>query len=111
MAAAMLLPFLALCLIPPTAMLDRDSSGSLVLVLCSGDGPVEMTVDLGSGTPQTNQRCDWALAHDTVLEAPPFALPTGEVSFQRATPARAATLWHPAYDPRDLWARGPPILV
>jgi hypothetical protein len=108
---AMLLPFLALCLLSPSAMLGRDSSGTLTMVLCTGDGPVEIAIAPGTGTPQTKQRCDWATAHSSVLENAPFALPTGTLAFHRAAPALATADWHPAYDPRNLWARGPPALA
>ena len=48
-ATLMLMPFLALCLLSPAAMLERNASGLLVMVLCTGDGAVEMAVDLGTG--------------------------------------------------------------
>ena len=115
LAALLLLPFLALCLLSPAAMLERGSSGALVMVLCTGDGPVEMTVDLGTGhdtgTPQTKQRCDWATAHAAVLDVAPIALPSATAAYHRAAPALAIALWRAAHDPRNLWARGPPNLV
>ena len=110
-AVLMLLPFLALCLLSPAAMLDRDASGKMVLVLCTGDGPVEMAVDLGTGPPQTKQRCDWAAAHTASVFSAPFALPVWASTPGRATTATATAEWHPAFDPRNLWARGPPSLV
>ena len=111
--ALLLLPFLALCLLSPAAMLERNTSGALVLVLCTGDGPVEMTLDLGTGTdaPQTNKRCDWAAAHPTALDVAPFTLPVAAATFDRAAPTLANPAWYPAHDPRNLWARGPPTLV
>lgn len=112
--ALMLVPFLTLCLLSPAAMVERNASGSLVMVLCTGDGPVKMMVDLGTGTggaPQTKQRCDWATAHAAALNAAPFALPSAAVGHHRAAPELAAALWYLAYDPRNLWARGPPALV
>ena len=110
-ATLMLMPFLALCFISPAAMLERGASGLLVMVLCTGDGAVEMAVDLGTGAPQTKQRCDWAAAHATVLDAASFALPTAAVTHHRATATLANPVWRAAYDPRNLWARGPPDLV
>ena len=110
-ATLMLMPFLALCFISPAAMLERGASGSLVMVLCTGDGTVEMAVDLGTGAPQTKQRCDWAAAHAAVLNVAPFALPSATAAYHRAAPALAIALWRAAYDPRNLWARGPPDLV
>ena len=115
LATLLLMPFLALCLLSPAAMLERDASGLLVMVLCTGDGPVEMTVDLGTGhdtgTPQTKQRCDWAAAHAAVLNVAPIALPTAAVTHHRATATLANPDWRAAHDPRNLWARGPPNLV
>lgn len=110
-ATAMLMPFLALCLISPAAMLERGASGKMVLVLCTGDGAVEMTVDLGTGAPQTKQRCDWAAAHTASVYTAPFTLPLWANPPGRATAATTTVLWHPAFDPRNLWARGPPSLV
>ena len=114
-ATLMLMPFLALCVMSPAAMLERNASGLLVMVLCTGDGAVEMAVDLGTGNktdaPQIKQRCDWAAAHATVLDAAPFALPTAAVTHHRATATLANPVWRAAFDPRNLWARGPPNLV
>ena len=114
-ATLMLMPFLALCFISPAAMLERGASGSLVMVLCTGDGAVEMAVDLGTGNktdaPQTKQRCDWAAAHAAVLNVAPIALPTAAVTHHRATATLANPDWRAAHDPRNLWARGPPNLV
>ena len=110
-ATAMLVPFLALCLLSPGAMLERDATGTLTMVLCTGDGPVEMTVDLGTGAPKSKQRCDWAAAHSDVVHHAPYEISPSLLAFHGAAPARATALWHPAYDPRNLWARGPPVPV
>ena len=115
LATLLLMPFLALCVMSPAAMLERNASGLLVMVLCTGDGAVEMAVDLGTGNktdaPQTKQRCDWAAAHAAVLNVAPIALPTAAVTHHRATAPLANPDWRAAHDPRNLWARGPPSLV
>lgn len=107
----MLLPFLALSLLSPSVMAIQGGDGGVMMVLCTGDGPVEMMVDLGTDAPKVDPTCDWANAQVSVLAATTFT-PVLRAQTYRSTQADHATsLWHPAYDPRNLWARGPPNLA
>ncbi|PTE15541.1 hypothetical protein [Pseudogemmobacter blasticus] len=68
MAWVLLVPFLLMSLISPAVMPARADDGTLTLVLCTGDGPVEMTIDLATGAPAKKapdgspDRCAWACA-------------------------------------------------
>ncbi len=111
---ALVLPFLALSLLPQGFMPQRDAAGGMVLVLCTPDGPVELTVDLSTGQPHKkagNSPCDWSVAQAAPLMPQAASLPLPP---QTTLPALAATetdLWRPAHDPRGIWARGPPSLT
>ncbi|MCW1918924.1 hypothetical protein NX862_09160 [Rhodobacter sp. KR11] len=93
----------------------EDASGQMVMVICSGDGPMMMVLDPQTGElrqapPSTTKSgCHWASADVAVV---PVSLPV-----VIAAPVRAVShvtesdLWRPAHDPRGLWARGPPRLM
>lgn len=109
----MLLPFLALSLIAQGLMPGRAADGTIALVLCTPQGPLETVIDLVTGQPvrhpaTTDDRCQWAGAH------PVFALPEVQ-PVSRASPlvgqvslATAHVLWRPGFDAKGLHARGPP---
>jgi hypothetical protein len=109
---AMVLPFALLSLLPQGFMPDRNAAGDMVLVLCTPDGPVELTLD-ANGQPVSKVKpapCHWAEAAGVVLTAPVvLALPGAGVG--RVMAATEADLWRPAYDPLGIWARGPPALI
>jgi hypothetical protein len=88
---AMLAPFLLLSLLPSAAMPAIAPDGSLTMVLCTPDGPVEMVMDLATGQPIEKQhpegksdRCDWASSLVTDDLSP--ALPTLPARSLTATP-------------------------
>ncbi|WP_199257517.1 DUF2946 family protein [Paracoccus binzhouensis] len=61
------LPFLLLSLIVPGTMLARDAQGGVTVVLCAGDGVVEMIMaadgslsPVGKAPHGDHRPCDWA---------------------------------------------------
>ncbi|RGP38331.1 hypothetical protein [Pseudotabrizicola alkalilacus] len=112
---ALVLPFLLLSLIAPGYMPVRDADGTLRMVICAEGGPVEVVLDLNTGEPvqpaPEDNRCDWAqMAVAHLVVAQPLPRPPLVVLVLLA-PALPDDLWHPAHDPRGLYARGPPILT
>ena len=106
----MVLPFVALSLLPQGFMPDRDASGALVVVLCTPDGPINMVT--GEGEEGASRApCHWSLAHAAVLPVQPVTLPLPPQDATLALTASTADLWRPAYDPLGIWARGPPALI
>ena len=111
------LPLLALGLFPAGVMPTLGSDGGMVLVLCSGDGPMLMTVDPATGTfkkappsaPKT--ACDWAMAQAGGTLPAAMTLPLPPQNLVRAAPALASLDYRPAHDPRGIYARGPPSLI
>jgi hypothetical protein len=112
-----LLPFLGLSLLPQGVMPGRSAEGTLTLTLCSGDGPVDVTIDLATGEPlapghgKVSQTCDWAMGQVAALVgAEPVA--NGPLQVLRPFDTAPETFaYRPAHDPRGLWARGPPSLI
>lgn len=97
---ALLAPFLLLSLLPSSAMPARAADGTLTMVLCTGDGPIEMMMDLATGQPVKPQpakpppegktdHCDWASGQFTadLTAAPSAALALTLVSPPAAAPA------------------------
>ena len=108
----MLLPFLALSSLPSGVMPGRSVAGSLTLVLCTADGPREMTVDLGGDHPGAAQQgCPWALAHVALVlpDAAPTARPV--VVLPRDVVRVQPTDLLPAAIPGPRTARAPPALA
>ncbi len=108
-----LLPFLALSLIAPGVMPARAADGTMVLVLCTPEGPQELIVDPGSGpdSHKDDARCDWAQGQPGApLDAAPASLPAMLTAGRTASLA-AHPLFRPAHDPRGIFARGPPALL
>jgi hypothetical protein len=111
------LPLLALGLLPAGVMPVQGSDGGMVLVLCSGSGPMLMTVDPATGTfkkaPPTAPKsaCDWAMAQGGTALPAAIALPLPPQTLVRAAPALASLDFRPAHDPRGIYARGPPSLI
>lgn len=104
-------------LFPAGVMPGQDSDGRTVLVLCTGDGPMLMTLDPATGTfrkappAAPKAACDWAMAQVGVTLAPAVVLPLPPQSAIRASHALASLDFRPAHDPRGLYARGPPFLI
>jgi hypothetical protein len=112
-----LLPFLGLSLLPQGVMPSRAADGTLTLTLCSGGGPVVVTIDLATGEPvapghgKVSQTCDWAMGQVAALVGAD-SVANGPLQVLRPFDAAPETFaYRPAYDPRGLWARGPPALI
>ena len=116
-----LLPILALSVVGPGTMVAAATDGGLSVVLCTGEGPVEVVLGpdgtyqpAGQGDNQTGGKhgdrmpCDWSVHAQPALSAPGQAL---VLAAQLATPFKpappVATL---RAGRRDLSssARGPP---
>jgi hypothetical protein len=109
---ALLLPFLIGSTLSSNVMLTRDAAGVVMVVICTGEGEVEMALDLAPDqTAAAKPRCDWAAGHLAALDlTAPVALPRLLRRLILPPPLRPAH-WTPAHDPRNLWARGPPRLA
>lgn len=123
--ALLLLPFLIMSLIPAGTMTVNSDQGQVRIVICSGNGPVQVTLnDDGSFTranandqadsPQkhkSNKVCDWA-PHNSLIVAPSL------VSIEQLEPLEvSADLTH-GFDTAHLRlavlapsARGPPAVA
>jgi len=114
LSLALILPLVLSALFPVGLMPTQGRDGQMVMVLCSGNGPMLMVLDPATGelrqAPATRRQtaCDWATAQALSDLATPVALPALPAKVRRAGPAFAANLWRPAHDPRGIWARGPP---
>jgi hypothetical protein len=103
------LPFVVLSLLPAGLMPARAADGTMVIVLCTGDGPVEMTVDLDDHDhPAMSQMCDWAVHGAVALMPDLIALPR-PVAIAPARHLLAVIAMGPAHDPHGIMARGPPV--
>lgn len=109
----MLLPFVIASSVPSGFMPHRSDAGAMTLVLCTADGPQEMTLDLGHPEPRgaEHKSCPWALTQSaialpgaTVVLAPPVALAT-------AAPLPAGSHLQAAILPGPRTARAPPALA
>ncbi|SIP86289.1 hypothetical protein SAMN05421641_10110 [Paracoccus thiocyanatus] len=112
------LPFLLFSAILPGTMVARDAQGTISVVLCSGDGPVQMAVAAdGSLVPADEtphdgpHACDWSLHGQPLM---PGAAAGGPLP---APQAAGLALWpEPAAAPPGLaapapLARGPPRFI
>lgn len=95
---ALLAPFLVLSLISPAVMPAQAADGGLVLVLCTGDGAVEMVLDPLTGevskpSPKSPaDRCAWACGQMAVADLALPALLLPAQAAQRAAPPAAPPL-------------------
>ena len=98
-------------------MPGQGSDGGVVLVLCSGSGPMLMRLDPATGTfkkaPPASPKsaCDWGMAQVGITLPAAIALPLPPQTLARATSALASLDFRPAHDPRGIYARGPPSLI
>jgi hypothetical protein len=71
---ALLVALLPVTLLPAGVM-PAQGAGGLVLVLCSADGPVTVTLDPATGEPvqAAPDRCAWAVAQASAVLPAPFA--------------------------------------
>ncbi|WP_172294477.1 hypothetical protein [Pseudoruegeria sp. HB172150] len=80
---AIVTPFFLLSFLPGGAMPVQSADG-LLMVICTGDGPLEIRVDPVTGEPVERDphdgsgTCDWAMAKPAVslASAPDFPAPT-----------------------------------
>jgi hypothetical protein len=105
----LIMPFVMLSLIPAAVMPMQDTDGTMMLVLCTGDGPITTVVNIGDGEDDDSPlpRCDWA-ASTAVAALPDLIVPVRPAAFARATAARGADIVLRAHDPHGVMARGPP---
>lgn len=110
------MPFVMLSLVAQGYMPVQAAGGGITMVICSIDGPVSMSIDpvtgeeVGHKAPKDG-RCSWAQMTSAVVIADmPMALPPVLLS-RAVVPASPNDLWRPAFDPRGLFARGPPATV
>lgn len=97
---ALLAPFLFMSLLPAAAMPARAADGTLTMVLCTEDGPVEMVLDLATGQPAEKApqgktgHCDWScgLFAADLAPAPQAALAVVLAATRLAPPAPPAIL-------------------
>jgi hypothetical protein len=112
---ALVVPFLALALIPQSYMPDRAAAGGMVLILCTDEGAVEIAIDPATGAPVQKQKagdpCIWSLAGAAGLLPQAVALPLPQPGVLRDLAATETDLWRPAHDPLGVLARGPPALI
>lgn len=113
----LVVPFVLLSLVAKGYMPVQGADGGITMVICSGAGMVSVTLDPETGAPVPHDeapedgRCAWAqIAVAAVLPEvapalPPMTLP------RVLLPASPDDLWRPAFDPRGLFARGPPAIV
>lgn len=109
-----LAPFLLVSLIHPSVMPARAADGTLTMVLCSVDGPAEVTIDLATGEPvekapsDSPDHCDWACGQMTgaCLSRPALAPRASAVT--RAEPPPQAVLLQVAAATGLPPATGPP---
>ncbi len=108
----LLVPFLLMTLLPAAVMPMQAANGTVMLVLCTGDGPVEMAVDLGSAPDDTatSPRCDWA-THAASAVLPEIIQAIRPAAYTRHAMAMTADLVAPAHDPHGVMARGPPATL
>ena len=111
-------PFLALAMIAPGTMATAGTDGRVSLVLCTGDGPLEVFVDpdgsVGPDSVPSHEQdeyrsCAWALHAQPLLDAPTLT----SICVGTATSAADKTpdLPEPVLKRFDLStsARGPPL--
>lgn len=113
-------PFLLLSLVAPGYMPVQTADGGITLVICSGAGPVTVTINPETGEPVAHDgpqdgpqdgRCAWAqMALAGAGPQPPQPAPPLTLAWA-IIPAAPDDLWRPAFDPRGLFARGPPATV
>lgn len=113
----MLLAFGIGAMQPRGTMAVATASGGLVLVLCSGTGPVQMVLDPVTGTvkPLPDEApakpCDWAMAQGCAIETTQVLAALFDAALRPAFAEQIGAPYWPAHDPRGLYARGPPALI
>jgi len=95
-------PFLLTLLVPPSIMPARTADGGMSIVICTGDGPLEMRIDPATGEPLPDHKddagagCHWnALRDAATLAEPVFAAPAAAFFSERAIIATAGVARRP----------------
>lgn len=95
----------------------RDATGGTILVLCSGQGPMQMVLDPVTGAlhpvpsdPRKAAGCDWAGVHACGLGAMPV-LVANSLTSRAAQESWAEVSWRATGRIGSIWARGPPLPV
>lgn len=88
---ALIVPFLLLSLVSASVMPLRQADGSMTLVLCGGDGPIEVTVDAAQSphhapAPEPHKPCPWACGHAVADMPLPVPMPVIVGSVTRMDP-------------------------
>ena len=112
----LVMPFVMLSLVAQGYMPVQAAGGGITMVICSVDGPVSMSIDpatgeeLGHKAPEDG-RCSWAQMTSAAVIADMPMVPPPVMLSRAVVPASPNDLWRPAFDPRGLFARGPPATV
>jgi hypothetical protein len=122
-ALALVLVFAVFSALPVGVMPVKGSDGTIRVVLCTGDGPVEVTLDArgavvadddasahhgGTDPTDTRMSCDWAGAQHAALHAAPVQLLPVAATLRPAIPAIRAALWQPRPVQHGVQPRAPP---
>jgi hypothetical protein len=113
----LMLPLLLALALPQGVMPAQAQGGQIVMVLCSGEGPMQMLYDPQTGDlnelppAQKSSGCDWAMAQSGFALGLAFALPLQLACARRAEPDLPSPLFRPVFAPCSQWARGPPALI
>ncbi len=113
-----LIALAAMAAVPRGAMPVQLSEGALVMVLCTGEGPLRVVADPATGEVRplpagdrgtATAACAWCLAQAAFDLPAPAVVPATAAPAGRTAPAERATARRPAHDPRSPWPRGPPL--
>jgi hypothetical protein len=114
----LILPLLLLAVsLPQGVMPAQAQGGQIVMVLCSGDGPMQMLYDPQTGDlrelPPAKKLsgCDWAATQPGFALAPAFAVPLLLALVRPAEHGLQIPRFRPVFAPLGQRARGPPALI
>lgn len=113
----LILPLLLALALPQGVMPAQAQGGQIVMVLCSGDGPMQMLYDPQTGDlrelPPAAKAfgCDWAAAQSGFAFGLVFALPLRLALLRPVALGRQGPRFHPVSAVFGQWARGPPALI
>ena len=115
--AAMALILLVAALLPQGTMPIRSAQGGLLLVLCTGEGPVQALFDPATGetrpVPQDSDhdRCTWACGQMQLAAETPLPLPSPLWQLAATLDLPAPASGAPVAETIAPSARGPPRLA
>lgn len=115
--ALLVLCLLALALAPNGLMPVRGDDGTITLVICTADGPVEQVVDLGTGERSENQPenaapnyCSYA-PKSAAIAALQGATKGSLITYPAEAPASVGQRLFTQIDRTGTSARGPPTIT